>query len=193
MFKIHIGALSDILPICFPKYEKTKHYSVLDALFETREATPLGHFLKDRTETSSQYEHYEILQQKCILNILSILQTVYVESKEMTSTYFMHSKLCAHNKKNILSNWMFKSLISIVCFVYPCILMIKVVCHTKIISVSHLKHVITIKNMMLALIDLIWFFFVLFFRKRKKKWVFCKLNMTEPYFCYESVRNKIIC
>ena len=96
------------------------------------------------------------------------LSTVYVESKEMTSTYFMHSKLCAHNKKNILSNWMFKSLISIVCFVYPCILMIKVVCHTKIISVSHLKHVITIKNMMLALIDLIWFFLVLFFRKRKK-------------------------
>lgn len=84
--------------------KKTKHYSVLDALFETREATPLGHFLKDRTETSSQYEHYEILQQKCILNILSILQTVYVESKEMTSTYYMHSKLCAHNKKNILSN-----------------------------------------------------------------------------------------
>ena len=104
MIKIHIGALSDILPVCFPNYEKTKHYSVLDALFETREATPIGHFLNDMTETSSQYEQHEILQQNCILNMLSILQTFYVENKEMTSTYFLHSKLCAHNQKNILSN-----------------------------------------------------------------------------------------
>ena len=45
-------------------------------------------------------------------------------------------------------------------------------------------------NMILALIDFIWFFAI--FPDKEKKQVSCKLNRTELYFCYESMRNNIM-
>ena len=82
---------------------------------------------------------------------------------------------------------------SICCFVYPCILMIKVVCHTKFLYHRSLAFLIWSMLSLSKTWCWLWFFFLLFFRKRKIKYFSSKSNMTEPYFCYESVRNKIIC
>lgn len=38
---------------------------------------------------------------------------------------------------------------------------------SKIVNASHLKHVIAINNMISALVDFVWFFFLFFRRKRK--------------------------
>ena len=54
----------------------------------------------------------------------------------------------------------------------------------SVISNFYLKHVITIRNMILALID-----FAGCFPKNEKKLIFLQRNIKKPYFCYYSMQN----